>query len=71
MSIICLCAHAYQALLRLDRANHTIRFPRKKIATMLQNTLIKAFCILQIYNTFKGILSRFCLVLLILFELHL
>ena len=23
MSIICLCAHAYQALLRLDRANHT------------------------------------------------
>lgn len=30
MSIICLCAHAYQALLRLDRANHTIRFPREK-----------------------------------------
>ena len=54
MSIICLCAHAYQALLRLDRANHTIRFPREKIVTMLQNTLIKAFCILQIYNTIWG-----------------
>ena len=53
MSIICLCAHACQALLRLDRANHTNEFSQEENFVFLQNNLTKLFVYYKYTTLFR------------------